>query len=145
LKSDSADGADRPEKIRVVIDTCALVAARFSPEGAASRLLDLCIDGRIEAVISDNIERENLEIVSKVRPPAKFRQRLRQFHSAATRVASEIRLDVVEDPADNKYLECAQAGHADCIVTSDRHLLVHDGFQGIRICKAGSLVEDLDE
>ena len=144
LKAHSTNRANRPEEIRVVIDTCALVAARFSPEGAASRLLDLCIDGRVEAVISDAIERETLEIVSRVRPPAKFQQRLKQFHLSASRVAPEIRLDVVEDPADNKYLECARAGQADCIVTSDRHLLVHDGFHGIRICKAGSLLKTLD-
>ncbi len=126
------------------MDTCALVAARFSPEGAASRLIDLCIDGRVDAVITDDIERENLDIIAKVRPPAGFRQRLERFHSSAVRVTSELRLDVVEDPADNKYLECAQAGRANFIVTSDRHLLVHDGFQGIRICTAGRLLEEFD-
>ncbi len=125
--------------MRVVIDTNALVAARFSPDGAASRLLDDCIDGRVEAVVSDEIERENRAILQKVRPSPAFWDRLERFYAAAIRVTGGPRLDVVEDPADNKYLECALAGGADCIVSSDRHLLVHDGFRGIRICKAGHL------
>jgi uncharacterized protein len=125
--------------MRVVIDTNALVAARFSPEGAASRLLDDCIEGRVEAVVSDEIERENRAILQKVRPSREFWDRLERFYSAAVRVTGGPRLDVVEDPADNKYLECAVAGGADCIISSDRHLLVHDGFRGIRICKAGHL------
>lgn len=125
--------------MRVVIDTNALVAARFSPEGAASRLLDDCIEGRVQAVVSDEIEEENRIILRKVKPSRAFWDRLERFYSAAVRVTEGPRLDVVEDPADNKYLECALAGNADCIISSDRHLLAHDGFRGIRICKAGRL------
>ncbi|MEJ2079335.1 MAG: putative toxin-antitoxin system toxin component, PIN family [Acidobacteriota bacterium] len=125
--------------MRVVIDTNALVAARFSTEGAASRLLDDCIEGRVEAVVSDEIERENRAILQKVKPSPAFWERLERFYSSAIRVTGGPRLDVVEDPADNKYLECALAGGADCIVSSDRHLLAHDGFEGIRICKAGQI------
>ncbi len=125
--------------MRVVIDTNALVAARFSPEGAAGRLLDDCIAGRVEAVVSDEIEQENRAILQKVRPSAAFWDRLECFYSHALRVSGGPALHVVEDPADNKYLECALAGAADYIVSSDRHLLAHDGFRGIRICNAGRL------
>ena len=131
--------------MRVVIDTCALVAARFSPEGAASRLIDLCLEGRVQAVISDEIERENRAILVKVKPSQSFWNRLEHFYSTAIRVVVERRLDVVEDPADNRYLECALAGQADCVITSDRHLLVQDGFQGIRVCKAGRFQEELEK
>ena len=131
------------DTLRLVIDTNALVAARFSPEGAASRLLDWCVEGRLQAVVSDAIERENRRILQRVRPSSDFLQRLDLFYRTALRAEGGPRLSIVEDPADNRYLECALAGHASCIVSSDRHLLEHDGFQGLRICKAGQLLREL--
>lgn len=40
---------------------------------------------------------------------------------------------VCRDPDDNKLLEMAVAGRADCLVTGDRDLLVLDPFEGIPI------------
>ena len=37
------------------------------------------------------------------------------------------------DPKDNKFLELAVAGNADCIVTGDKDLLVLNPFRGIKI------------
>jgi uncharacterized protein len=40
---------------------------------------------------------------------------------------------VCRDPDDNKLLEIAVVGRADCLVTGDEDLLVLDPFQGIPI------------
>jgi hypothetical protein len=40
---------------------------------------------------------------------------------------------VCRDPDDNKLLEIAIAGRADCLVTGDQDLLVLDPFHGIPI------------
>ena len=41
----------------------------------------------------------------------------------ATVVTLTITLQVVEDPKDNMFVECAVAGQADYIVSNDDHLL----------------------
>ena len=40
---------------------------------------------------------------------------------------------VCRDPDDNKLLEIAVAGRADCLVTGDQDLLVLDPFRGIPV------------
>ena len=46
------------------------------------------------------------------------------------------------DPSDDKFLECAVAGEATCIVTGDKHLLKLLKFRGISILKPREFVED---
>lgn len=40
---------------------------------------------------------------------------------------------IIEDPSDNKILECAVEGNANCILTKDKHLLKLKEFNGIKI------------
>ncbi len=44
------------------------------------------------------------------------------------------------DPRDDKYLELAVCGNANCIVSGDGHLLEMDPFKGIRILKPADFV-----
>jgi putative PIN family toxin of toxin-antitoxin system len=122
--------------MRLVIDTSVLVAARWVPHGPAGTLLDLCCEGRLTPLLTPKIERENRFILGKVNPPDEFWGRVERFHCRALLVEQAPRLNVCEDPEDDKYLECAVAGQADYIISSDKHLLDHDGYRGIRICKA---------
>ena len=46
-----------------------------------------------------------------------------------------------EDPSDDRFLECAVAGKADCIVSGDKHLLKLAEFQGIPIMKPAAFVK----
>jgi len=53
-----------------------------------------------------------------------------------------VRLDVVaDDPDDNRVLECAVAGRADCIVSGDRHLLRLGAFEGTPILTVRQFME----
>jgi putative PIN family toxin of toxin-antitoxin system len=54
---------------------------------------------------------------------------------ALVAVQVEIRntVSICRDPTDNKILEAADIGRADCIVTGDRDLLVLGEFRGIPI------------
>ena len=128
--------------MRIVIDTNALVAARWSPKGSASQLLDLCIGGQVTVLLTPEIERENRVILRKVKPSEQFWERLERLYSNALPIKPGLRVTVSEDPGDNKFLECAVAGQADYIISSDRHLLDHDGYTGIRICKARQFLEE---
>ena len=46
------------------------------------------------------------------------------------------------DPSDDKFLECAVAGEAACIVTGDKHLLKLLKFRRISILKPRKFLED---
>ena len=49
---------------------------------------------------------------------------------------------VSTDPKDNKILETAFDGKADCIVTGDNHLLVLKEFKGIKILSADEFIKN---
>jgi len=40
---------------------------------------------------------------------------------------------VLEDPTDDKFIECAVEGESDYIITNDKHLLKIKEFEGIKI------------
>ncbi len=93
-------------------------------------------------LLTPEIERENRAILRKVKPSEQFWKRLEQMYDNALPTQPGPRVTVSEDPDDNKYLECAVGGRADYIISSDRHLLDHDGYTGIRICKARQFLEE---
>ena len=45
----------------------------------------------------------------------------------------KIKIAECRDPKDNKFLELAVAGNADCIITGDKDLLILNPFRGIKI------------
>jgi len=45
------------------------------------------------------------------------------------------KISVVPDKADNRVLECAIAGKANCIISGDKHLLRLKSYQNIPIQK----------
>lgn len=51
---------------------------------------------------------------------------------------------VTADPSDNRYIECALAGKARCIVTGDNHLLDLGAYQGIEIITPATFLILLD-
>jgi putative PIN family toxin of toxin-antitoxin system len=50
-------------------------------------------------------------------------------------------LKACRDPDDDKLLEIAVLGQADCIVTGDQDLLVLDPFRGLRIFTPAAFLE----
>lgn len=55
-------------------------------------------------------------------------------------IEPDIKISVCRDPKDNKFLELAVAGNADCIVTGDKDLLVLNPFRGIKIISPSDFV-----
>jgi len=58
-----------------------------------------------------------------------FQRRYNQVFLTSVRTISAIS----EDPADNKFIECAVAADAKSIISGDRHLLNLKAYKGIRI------------
>ena len=67
---------------------------------------------------------------------------------AVLRVARLVEVDVSvdavnHDPADDKFIECALAGGAGYIVSSDWDLLELGRYRGVRIVRVGEFLEIL--
>lgn len=125
-----------PGNPKVVLDTNAFIAAYYNPNSASAHIIDLCCKGECQAVFSPRIRKEVELILKQVKANEGFRERVQKFFNGArmVRVSREIPL-VMEDPDDNKFLNCALRGEVDYLVTSDRHLLKLGEYLGTKICK----------
>lgn len=52
---------------------------------------------------------------------------------------------IIDDPEDNKILECAQEEKADIIVSGDKHLLKVKNYKGTKIIKAREFLEEIKQ
>lgn len=122
--------------MRVVLDTNVFVAAYFNRRSASARILDLCSKNECELVISTRLRREVDSILKNIRVNGEFLERVRGLFVRALHVKPTKRVFAIkEDPDDNKFLECAYEGKADCLITSDGHLLGLGEFAQTKICK----------
>ena len=55
-------------------------------------------------------------------------------------IEPKTKITVCRDPKDNKFLELAVAGKANCIVTGDKDLLVLHPFRGINIISPADFI-----
>ena len=131
-------------KPRVVLDTNTFIAARFNPGSASARIIDLCIGGECHALLSAKLRAEIESVLRRVRAGEEFRAKVRRLLRSAevVRVARELPL-VMEDPEDNKFLNCALRGEADYLVTSDRHLLKFGDYLGTKVRKPSQFLREI--
>ncbi|MEN3001361.1 MAG: putative toxin-antitoxin system toxin component, PIN family [Armatimonadota bacterium] len=132
----------------VVFDVNILVSA-FGWRGAPYRCVQAARQGRVASVTCQEI----LDLLEE-----KLRTRLGKSAYDAHRAVSEIKAfsrvvtipgtlhAVLQDPEDNKVIECALAGGATHIVSGDkRHLLALGSYHGIQIITARALLELIGE
>jgi putative PIN family toxin of toxin-antitoxin system len=75
-------------------------------------------------------------------PDGKLRTFLAELMRKGLVVRPQLVLDAVPgDPDDNRVLECAVAGHADCIVSGDKHLLRLVSYEAIAILTVRQFLE----
>ena len=120
--------------MRVVFNTNIFISALAIPGSLAEKAVSRIIEGRDELVISPDIIKEVLSVLS-----LKF-GRDREALSHVAVILSELgelvepkqTVRVLKDEPDNRILECATFGKADIIVTGDKemlHLKVHMGVK----------------
>jgi putative PIN family toxin of toxin-antitoxin system len=67
-------------------------------------------------------------------PRTRAEEFVAEFGYLGIMTPGDLRLDVVrDDPADNRYLECAVEGAADHLVSGDQDLLDVQEYGGVRI------------
>ena len=122
--------------MRIVLDTNVLISGIFFA-GPPYQILEAWRDGTLQILVSPAILEEYRRVMNEL--VSQFEAiNLDPFLDLLT-LRSEIVLAplmprvIKEDPSDDKFLECAVAGKAACIVSGDKHLLKLSEFRGIRI------------
>ena len=108
---------------KVVIDMNVLVSYFWG--GNPKKVVDLWIDGELALLISasivDEIGRTLIELGIAEEKIAALCEML-MMKSGLVMPKRKFHI-VMEDPADNKFIECAVEGNADYLITGDNHLL----------------------
>jgi putative PIN family toxin of toxin-antitoxin system len=108
---------------RVVLDTNVVVSAHLNGEGHERHVLDLALAGKLQFVVSEPILEEYAGVLGRPKFGIDRRQvsrALRLLRAAARVVHPRRALKVTRDPADNCFLECAEASKADYLVTGNK-------------------------
>jgi putative PIN family toxin of toxin-antitoxin system len=119
---------------RVVADTNIFISA-LQYGGQPAKFFHMFSAERFILVVTEPILAECEEVLSR-----KFRwdehralAKLEEFRQIAEMVDPALVLTDCSDPDDNRILEAAVAGLADCIVSGDKHLLRMKKYHGIDI------------
>jgi len=131
--------------LKVVIDTNLLIDASDDFYNYASRIIDLAIAGNIEAFANRATLRENILLAKRKIQDEGFLRKLEYFFEIVKPAESKRLNSVKDDPEDNKILESAVGAKADFIITSDKHLLVMEKFQGIKIVTPAGFWQSWEE
>lgn len=123
-----------PARPKIVLDTNVLVSSLW--RGRPWKLVRLWRDERFRLVVSDPVLQEYLEVLGRF-VSLELLQEWADLLTDPLRVilvTPTERLDLIpEDPADNRFLECAVAGRVDALVSGDRHLLKLNAVRQIPI------------
>ena len=132
--------------MRFVFDTNAIVSALLIPRSKPRQAFDKALDqGRM--LISLPVLAELNEVLSR----RKFDKYLlederKQFLAVLVEEAEMVeiteQITACRDARDNKFLELAVCGNADCIVSGDGDLLALNPFRGIRILQPDTFLNE---
>ncbi len=107
----------------VVLDTNVVVSAHLNEDGNEAAVFVLALAGKLRLFLSDPIFAEYKEVLSRPKfglPSRQIERSLKLLRAASHLVTPTQTLLVSSDPADNKFLDCAQTAQADYLVTGNR-------------------------
>ena len=122
--------------IKVVLDTNVFVSSFFG--GNPRKIMDLWKTGEITLCLSKPIIDEYVEVLRRLglQDERELEELLelfaRGFHVIFTAKTPQLHV-VEEDPDDDKFIECAVALKADCIVSGDKSLTAIEEYMDIKI------------
>jgi putative PIN family toxin of toxin-antitoxin system len=130
--------------MKVVLDTNVLISAIFFA-GPPSRILSAWVEDEFELVVSTEILEEYREVASRIGgkfPGIELGPVLDRIVSNALLVVpAHLPNDACADRDDIKFLECAVASRAECVVSGDRAVLRSSGYEGIEVLTPRRFVE----
>ncbi|MDD8012915.1 MAG: putative toxin-antitoxin system toxin component, PIN family [Acidobacteriota bacterium] len=122
--------------MRIVVDTNVLVSGMHWG-GIPAEVVKAWANGRIEVVCSAEIIREYSEVLHRINremPPDKLDGMLSFLISQSEIVQPNHWFKIIlEDPGDDKFIDCAFHAQANMIISGDKHLLKLEKFGPILI------------
>ena len=135
------------KKIRTVIDTNVIISAILFG-GIPGELISLWKSGHIQPLASKDIIDEYIKVLTypKFELSEKeinyilYNEILPYFEVATLKPGQAI---IQEDPSDDKFLHCANAGRAGVIISGDQHLINLKSYGKIKILTPSQYLEKL--
>lgn len=131
---------------RFLLDTNVIASAAILQRSVPRHTLEKALDlGK--PLMSGPILEERVEILGRARFD-RYASRERRDRFLATLIEKAVfpgirdSFRVCRDPKDDKFLDLAVAGNADCIITGDADLLILDLFHGIPIVTPRRFLDD---
>jgi putative PIN family toxin of toxin-antitoxin system len=139
--------------MRVVVDTNVVVSRYLSALGPPAQVLDQWENGIFELLVSEPILTEYRRVLLYPRLAAlhgmsatEIDTVITSFRGSSIVVApTQVLAVVTDDPSDNRFLECAEEGGADYVVSGDAHLLAVGEYRGIQILRPAAFLAALRE
>ena len=131
--------------LRVVIDTSSLVSYLLTKGAIMSKVISAWRAGDFWLISSPQTLEELETVLSRAKIRARSTAPLDRFPDGLKRyslhVPGALALDgVCSDPKDDKFVACALEGGAQYLVSSDRHLLALEQYQGVCILNPGQFL-----
>jgi putative PIN family toxin of toxin-antitoxin system len=132
--------------MKVVIDTNVFVSSFFG--GNPRKIIDFWKKGKIILCLSKDILDEYVDVLHRVglKEEAEIEELLSLFAKGFNILFSaktpKIRA-VKDDPADDKFIECAVGLKAEVIITGDRAVKAWGEYMGIKILSPQQFLEDV--
>lgn len=135
--------------MRIVIDTNMLISAIFWT-GEPKQLLNQVRHQKVTFITSENLLDELKEVLMRQDKPFKLSAGEAERIVTAMRNLAEIvrthsQVTVCHDERDNKVIECAIDGKADCIISGDLHLLGVESYKGVKIMTVSDFLNDFEK
>jgi putative PIN family toxin of toxin-antitoxin system len=137
--------AAKPPSLKVVLDTNVYFSA-FSNRGVPYQLWQRALHGDYRLFTSPPLMRELADVLRNdlTWSEAEIIAQLKLLSRVASIVMPTETLNiVVNDPDDDRILECAVASNADLIVSGDHHLTKLRSYRGIGIVRPLDLLRTL--
>ncbi len=110
----------------IVLDTNVVVSALISKNSPPSRIIDeLVLNRKVELFTSDETWAEYVEVLGREKFAhfTEFKARaeilLARLHQISIQHAPDVRLDIIADDDDNRFLELALAAQPDFLITGN--------------------------
>jgi uncharacterized protein len=134
---------------RAVLDTNVLISALLSPSGKPFASLAWALDNTTlltsRGLLEELATRLARAKFAKYVTDAQRGAFLAELTLLSVQIDIEGTVKACRDPDDDKLLEIAVLGQADCIVTGDQDLLVLDPFRGVRILTLAAFLTAVTE
>ena len=135
----------KAEKLKAVIDTNVLISSFWG--GKPRYVIELWNNNKLLVIVSQQIIDEYFNVLNRFELTEEDVEDLTIPFSDPQKtllVEPKSRTRIIkEDPADNKFLDCAVEGKADYIISGDKHLLKLVKFKNINIITPSTFINKL--